>query len=135
MVEFAIVAPLMFMLIFAGLEFIRFGMLQSLAHDAAYEAARHVMVPGSLQSEGVAEANRILGYLGTQDAIITIESYAKDGSSQTEIDDGTTAVEVEIEVPMTRNAFVLSAFTKDKTIRASARLGFESYTGYYDGGN
>lgn len=133
LVEFALVAPLMFLLIFACLEFVRLQMLQSLARDAAYEAARMVIVPGATKAEGVAEANRILNLLSTRNATVTVNAYASGNVEQDEITDRTSAVEVSIQVPLASNSFVLSKFTQGKTLQASTRLGFESYDGYYDG--
>ena len=134
MVEFAIVAPVMLVLVFALLEFTRLTMMQGLIHDAAYEAARHVMVPGATRAEGVAEANRILGFLGTDGAQVTVVPYDRNGAAQTEIEDDTSSVRVDITIPLGQNCFILSALTQGRNISATTRLAFESYDGYYDGG-
>ena len=46
-VEFAFVAPVVFLFVFAAFEFMRVSMLQSAADVASYEACREVIVPGA----------------------------------------------------------------------------------------
>ena len=134
LVEFAIVSMVMFPLIFACLEFVRVGMLESMAENAAYSAARHVMVPGATKAEAEAEANAVMGRVGASGVSIEIEAKDKDGNVQTEIDDNTARIKVYVEVPLDQNSFVISHFTGDKTLSATSSMRFESYDGYYDGG-
>ena len=44
-VEFAVVANVLFVLVFTCMEFARMNMVRNLTQDAAYFAARHVVVP------------------------------------------------------------------------------------------
>ena len=46
-VEFAIVAPIFFLIMLASFEFSRLNVIRHTADNAAYEAARHAMVPGA----------------------------------------------------------------------------------------
>lgn len=131
-VEFAIVGPVMFLIIFASLEIIRLGMMQGIAEDAAYEAARYVMVPGAIKAEGVAEANRLLAVMGTQNANVVVEAYDADGL-QSEISDFTRRVTVRIDIPIADNGLMASMYAGDRMISSTATLTFESYEGYYDG--
>ena len=71
--EFAVIAPVLFLFSFAGLEFMRVGMLQSQADVASYEAARAVIVPGAKKHEAVAEAEKYLNYLGSREKTIHVE--------------------------------------------------------------
>ena len=64
-VEFALVAPVFFLMVFICLEFIRLNMIRNLTQDAAYFAARRSMVPGATREEALAEANQVLGMMFT----------------------------------------------------------------------
>lgn len=131
LVEFAFVAPVLFSLIFACIELTRVYMIQSLAEDAAYEAARLCMVSGSTKEEGVAEANRILSMLGTQDADVEL-SAVSEGEEQDEISDDTDQITVNISIPMASNTLFLSFFTGGVTLDAQVTLLSERYKGYYE---
>ena len=133
-VEFAIVGPVMFLIIFACLELVRLGMMQGIAEDASYEAARFVMVPGATKAEGVTEANRLLSLLGTRNAVVTVEPYNSSGDIQSEIDDFTNRVTVRIDIPIRDNSLMASMYAGDRMVSSTATLTFESYEGYYDGG-
>ena len=50
-VEFAIVATIFFLLVIAAFEFGRMNVIRHTADNAAYEAARHAMVPGATVAE------------------------------------------------------------------------------------
>jgi Flp pilus assembly protein TadG len=65
-VEFAIVAPVFFILVIAAFEFGRINVIRHTADNAAYEGARIAMVPGATAAEAVAEAERILRIVGTR---------------------------------------------------------------------
>ena len=133
LVEFAIVSMVMFPLIFACLEFVRVGMLESMAENAAYSAARHIMVPGATKAEAIAEANAVMGRIGASGVTIEIEAKDANGVAQTEISDSTSRIKVYVEVPLDQNSFALAHFTGDKKLTATSSMRFESYDGYYDG--
>jgi hypothetical protein len=105
-----------------------------MAENAAYTAARHIMVPGATKQDAIDEANAVMGRIGARGVTIDIEAKDKDGAAQAEIDDGTARIKVYIEVPLSQNSFVLAHFTSSKTLTATATMRFESYDGYYDGG-
>ena len=130
--EFAIVAPVMVLLIFISLEIIRLGMMQGLAEDAAYQAARHVMVPGAKKQEAIDEANRLLALLGTRGAIVNVQPFDSAGE-QEEISDKTRRVVVDIVIPISQNSLFVARYTGGRYIATTSSLTFESYDGYYDG--
>ncbi len=125
-VEFALAAPVLLLLIFCTVEFARISMIRNIAQNAAYEAARISMVEGASHQEGIDEANRILGRLGTQGATVDI-------NGGTELDFDTTDINVRIEIPMEDNAFVFKAFYHDKKIITEASMGSERYNGFFNG--
>ena len=133
-VEFAFVAPAVLLLVFVCFEFLRVQMMQNMADIASYEACRFVMVPGADLEEGVAEAGKYLNFLGTRNVTVTVTPF-EDGVAQSDIDDYTTEVQVEIGIPIRGNSVILSQFFGNGTIESSTTLAFEGYTGFYDGGN
>lgn len=128
-VEFALVGPAFFLVVFASIEFCRLSMIRNLTQDAAYFAARSAMVPGATASEAIAEANRILGYLNTKEATVSING---DDSGNGGLDDDTDEIAVTISVPVAANSLLVPKFTGDITFEATAVLRTERYDGYYD---
>ncbi len=109
MVEFAIVAPLLFLLFVAAFEFCRANMIRHTADNAVYEAARVGILPGATTDEVQLEARRILGSLG----LTGVDVRVKPGK----IDDDTEKVTVRVEVPLDENTFITSKFLTGKTIK------------------
>ncbi len=129
--EFAIVGPVVFLILLTSFEFFRIQMIQNMADVAAYEACRLVMVPGATIQEGEAEAQKYLNFLGTRRATITVTPY-ENGVPKATLDDFTTHVQVTVSIPVRGNALILARFFGG-TIDASTTLKFEGYTGFYDG--
>jgi len=125
--EFAMIAPTFLLIIFCCCEFARISMLRNVAQNAAYEAARFVIVDGSTTEHAIDEANSILGRLGTNAATITVNGGE-------ELSFNTPNVTVRIEIPMKDNSFVFPSVYGDKKIIAEVTLRTERYQGYYDGG-
>ena len=113
-VEFAIVAPLVILIIFAMFEFSRVNVIRHTADNAAYEAARIAMIPGATAAEAIAEANRILGAVSARGASVTIDPPT--------IDRSTTQVTVDVSVPMDQNAIIIPRFTGATTMQSSATM-------------
>ncbi|MEN1681406.1 MAG: TadE/TadG family type IV pilus assembly protein, partial [Planctomycetota bacterium] len=112
--EFALVAPLFFLILFALFEFSRMNVIRHTADQAAYEAARLAMVPGASAAEAQAEAARLLSVAGARGATIDITPGV--------IDINTESVTVAIRVPMDQNALVLPRFTGSAVIQAQSTL-------------
>ena len=124
-VEFALVAPVFFLLVFICVEFIRLNMIRNLTNDAAYFAARTSMVPGATVEEATAEAERVLGFMFTQGAEITIN----DGGV---LDRDAREVTVEINVPMDENSFLVPRFTSQVEFNSRVTMRTERYDGFFD---
>ncbi|HUS40736.1 MAG: TadE family protein [Pirellulales bacterium] len=118
-VEFAIVAPLFFLLLFASVEFARMNMLRHAADNAAYEAARHAVVPGGTSAEATTRANTLLGVFGFQSAIVTV--------NPTSLDDDDQSVTVTVDLPVNENAWIFPRFTGNMTVRGKSTLRTERY--------
>lgn len=130
--EFAVVAPIVFGIIWITFEFMRVTMLQNLADVASYEAARVAMVPGAKIAEAEAEANKYMRYLGAREATIAVTAFSG-SDTQDEIDDFTSRVRVNVSIPVQSNVLILSRFFGNQSVDSTTSLGFESYSGYYDG--
>ncbi len=113
-VEFAIVAPIFFLLVMAAFEFGRINVIRHTADNAAYEAARRAMVPGATAGEAVAEAERILRIVGTRGAKVTVAP----ATLGPEVD----RITVTVDVPMNQNGWIAPKFTRATTIRAISTL-------------
>lgn len=124
MVEFAIVAPVFILILLASFEFIRLNMIRNLVQDAAYFAARDSMVPGATASEAEAVAKKVLGFMNTQGAEITIN----DGNS---LSTNSQNISVTITVPIAENSFLIPKFSNGMEFSATATLNTERYSGYY----
>ena len=115
MVEFALVAPVFFLLIVTCIEFCRLNMIRNLAQDAAYYAARRCMVPGATKSEIESMVNRTLSSLGTRGATISVNN----GSS---LNDSSPTVTVEVRIPIGSNALIMPNFTREIEFRAISTI-------------
>lgn len=113
-VEFAITAPIFFLFLLASFEFGWLNVVRHTADNAAYEAARHAMVPGATAAEARAKANSLLSIIGTRGADITV--------TPTTINDLVQEVSVQIDISLNRNCLIIPRFTSNKIIRSSVTL-------------
>jgi Flp pilus assembly protein TadG len=113
-VEFAIVAPVFFIFIITAFEFGRLNVIRHTADNAAYEAARHAMVPGATSGEAVAKATSILNVVGTRGARVTIDPT----TLTPEVD----TVVVTVEVPLAQNGWIAPRFTSTTTLRSVSTM-------------
>ena len=121
LVEFALVAPIFFLLLFAGIEFAALSTIRSTAHNAAYEAARKVVVPGAQASEAADEARRILAIVGVRTADVSVEPSVISGDTE--------EVTVAIGIPYAENALFTPMFTGQLIIRSSITMQTERFGG------
>ena len=120
-VEFAMVAPIFFLLVFAGLEFAVLGTIRSTAQNAAYEGARNLVIPGAVAQTGIDEATRIMSIVGVDTLTVTV--------NPTVIDDNTKQVTVNVSVPYASNAIFTPFFTGSVTVNTSVTMATERYSG------
>ncbi|WP_081614075.1 TadE/TadG family type IV pilus assembly protein [Novipirellula maiorica] len=122
-VEFAIVANLMFVMIFTCMEFARMNMARNLAQDAAYYAARTAMVPGATQEEAIAEADRIMSSLLDENGYdVTVSDVNFDASTIT----------VTVSVDLQAIAMFTPMFLPNTTMETQAVMKTERYEGFYE---
>jgi len=120
-VEFAIVANVMMIIILTCMEFARLNMTRNLAQDAAYFAARHALVPGATAAEAEAEADRIMSSMLNTGYTVTVSELAADAEE----------IVVTVDVDLTAVALFAPYFLPDTTISTTARMRTERYDGFY----
>jgi hypothetical protein len=114
-VEFALTAPILFLLVLSAIEFSRANMLVHTASIAATEAARHSILPGATAAECKSACLKELAMLGISDAEVTV--------SPSTIDDDTKQVTINLEVPVSmKNGYVLPRFFLGKKVFKSVTL-------------
>lgn len=113
-VEFASIAGLLFLLIFACFEFSRVMMLRQVVDTASYEAARRLIVPGAKVIDGQTAANSLLRGGSIRNFSLSF--------SPAEIEEGTQSVTVKITAPIGTNSWIPPFFTQGRTVESSVTL-------------
>ena len=113
-VEFAITAPVVFLLVFGAIEFARANALRHTMAIAVYEAARRGIVPGATAEDVRATVDSILATVGTQNATVTVTPNV--------IAAGTVAVTVAVLVPLDDNSWAVPKFCAGRTLSNSCTL-------------
>lgn len=109
-VEFALVSPIIFALFLGAIEFTRLNMVRNTAAIAAYEGARTAMVAGGSIEKGGKAARSVLSGVGVNNEVGVKGSIESD------------FVELEVSVPMNKNAWGVSVFTSGTVVKQSVRL-------------
>jgi Flp pilus assembly protein TadG len=124
-VEFVLVASAFFMILFAAIEFCVLCNIRNTANNAAYEAARKLVIPGANAETGRTEAQRIMNIIGAGNMTVTVipETITYD----------TKEVTVRLEIPYARNAILMPTFTGDVTVTSEVTLATERYDGMSGG--
>lgn len=119
--EFAVVCPVFFMLMFAGMEFSILSTIRSTANNAAYEAARKLVIPGAKADMGSDEAKRIMAVVGVRNLEVTVTPSV--------INDQTQEVTVKLDIPYDKNAIFTPLFTSGVVVTAQTKLRTERFGG------
>lgn len=113
-VEFAIVAPVAFLIIFGSVEFARLNMILNSMENAAYEGARRGIIPGATETNVRDATTQILQAVGAVNATVTV--------TPTVITHQTPEITVSISIPLNDNAWISPHFTNNRTLTRSCRL-------------
>jgi Flp pilus assembly protein TadG len=116
-VEFALTAGLLFMILFASIEFMRVNTIVNSTENAAYEGARAGIVPGAKAKDAQDAAAAMLGAIGVRGAKIDVEPPA--------ILPDTPEITVTIEVPLDNNSFIAPRYFLGKTLTKTCTLSRE----------
>ena len=112
--EVAIVLPILMLTMFAGFEFSRLHVVRHSADIAAYDASRHVIVPGATANEAIAKANAILSIVGVKNATVTVNPNPMGVDTE--------EVTVTVSIPLGDNGWIMPGLTYGKTVERSATL-------------
>src|SRR5262245_12786424 len=96
-VEFALTFPLLLLLVIGLIEFARLSTMRHAADNAAYEAARHIIVPGANVAEAVAQGNELLARAGVRQGSISVNPAV--------ITEDTDSITVQVSVPLAGNSW------------------------------
>jgi Flp pilus assembly protein TadG len=109
-VEFAIVAPLIFLLFLGGLEMTSLNFVRQTAGNASYEAARKAIIPGGTIAQAQTEGLRLMNSLGVgTGAVVTVTQTPQQ-------------VTATISVPAANHSWGLVRFCGGLTLRQSCTL-------------
>ena len=114
MVEFAIVAPVFIVFLIAAFEFGRLNVIRHTADNAAYEAARHAIVPGATAGEAIARANSLMNVVGARNVNITVNPATLGSDVDT--------VTVTVDVPMASNGWIVPKFSSSSNMRGQSTM-------------
>ena len=114
-VEFALTAPILFLLLFAGIEFARANIVLHSLENAAYEGARRGIPPGANASDCQSAAQLVLNVAAVTDSTITVTPAT--------ITSDTETITVSVQAPMNlANGYVTPQFYLGKTLQSSITL-------------
>jgi Flp pilus assembly protein TadG len=110
LVEFAVVAPLIFLLFLGGLELTALNFARQTAGNASYEAARKMIIPGGTAAQAQAEGLRQMNMVGIgAGATVAITST-------------TTSVTATVSVPASKVSWGLIRFSSGYTLQQTCTL-------------
>jgi len=117
-VEFALVAPILFLFFFAALEFTRANMIRNTAENAAYEGAREAILVGGTPERAVNRTNEMLGVIGVFNAEVSVTPET--------ITSNTKEVTIDITIPLNSNGYGVSRFFSGANLTVSSTYQRES---------
>jgi Flp pilus assembly protein TadG len=119
LVEFALTVPILFLVVFAAIEFSRVNTIRHSVANAAYEGARRGIVPGATAADARSAASSILTAVCVRDAEVTV--------SPSVIDADTSEITVSITVPLDQNGWITPKFFEGDILNSSCTLARERY--------
>jgi hypothetical protein len=119
-VEFALTFPLLIILVVGLIEFSRLSTMRHAADNAAYEAARHVIVPGANVAEAIAQAHDLLARSGVRQGTIEVNPAV--------IGEDTKFVTVQVSVPLAGNSWLPPKLTRSRMVVRETTLRTERVT-------
>ena len=97
-VEMAVTLPVLFLFVFAALEFAGMNVIRHTVDNAAYEAARRGIVPGATVADVVNEATVIMGFVGAENVTVNVVPAT--------ITQDTDELTVTVNVPVAGNGWM-----------------------------
>lgn len=112
-VEFALVAPVIFLLFLGAIEIASLNFVRHTAANAAYEGARKAIIAGGTATDAGQESLRLLNTMGVGRGATVDASLLAD------------RVSVTVKVPMNSNSWGISRFTNGTVVTQSCTLNRE----------
>jgi Flp pilus assembly protein TadG len=117
-VEFALVAPIFFAMLFASVEFARVHMIQSTVENACFEGARRGIIPGGTSTACQSTTEDLLDMMGISNYTVTITPAT--------IDAATLDITVAVSVPLSAaNGFGMTGFMQGRSMTKEITLSRE----------
>jgi Flp pilus assembly protein TadG len=113
-VEVAVTLPILFLIVFAALEFARVSMILNTAVNAAYEGARRGIVPGATAEDAEAVTNQLMNAVGATGYTVTVVP--------TTITPDTEDVTVEVSTPIDQNGWIIARFFAGRSVGSTCTL-------------
>jgi Flp pilus assembly protein TadG len=113
-IEFAMTAPILFLLLYAALELGHANMVLNAVEAACYEGARMGIVPGASTADCTTAAQRILDVSNIRGSTITV--------TPNNLNTNTDSVSVRISLPYTGTAVIPPTFTRLLSINRQCEL-------------
>ena len=114
-VEMAIAVPILFLMVFAALEFCGMNVIRHSVDNAAYEGARRGIVPGATVADIEAQANLIMAAAGATNVVVDVNPPV--------IDVDTEELTVTITVPVVGNGWISPIFfSRDDVLVGTCRM-------------
>jgi Flp pilus assembly protein TadG len=104
----------LFLVLFTSLEFARMNMIRHSVDNAAYEAARRVIVPGATATEAEDTAKAIMSVVWARGVDVDVDPSV--------IQDSTPEVVVTVSAPADGNGFIAPHFFRGKSYVGQCRL-------------
>lgn len=108
-VEFAVVLPVILIVFMGSIEMTNLNTLRNMANDAAFQAARQGIVPGTSTAEAKTVAEDFLDDMG-------VLSYTVN------VDDSSQQITATVQVPIDANSYGLGQFIGGKVITQQCAL-------------
>jgi len=102
MVEFAVSATLLMMVLFAMIEFVRLSIVANSVDDASYAGARQGMIYGASVAEVETAVQDQLAIFDINDAVVTV--------TPNPLNDSAAVVSVTVDAPMSANSWITPTF-------------------------
>lgn len=113
-VEFAVIAPLLFMVLLGSLEFARVNQVMNATSFSAYQGCRQAIVPGAKASDATTEVNRVLSANLISSGTVTVNPST--------ITNSTDTVTVTVAINLDSVCWIIPRFTTGKTITRTCTL-------------
>ena len=114
-VEFALVAPIFFAMIFASVEFARVNMIQSSVENACFEGARRGIIPGGTSAACKTTTEELLDMMAISNYTVTVTPAT--------ITAATIDVTVDVSVPLNAaNGFGMTGFMQGRSMQKQITL-------------